>query len=422
MILLPRLKKNIDRENAFYRKHLKRRHLKDALFKRLGRVISFLALVFLVFFIGGLIYWAHDSFTRYEVSLDIPNMENSSQLHGLFLEGENEIKQSPRQLLSHMVGDHFFEQEPFESIFAPSWHRRLYDFIKEKKEDPHHNLQSILLPLEDSLDKSLKRDEALSSFQASFIHRIKRENRLVKVFRFDFFTNSDSRDPQVAGVFAGFITTLFLFCLTLFISFPIAVLSALYLEEFAKPNRLTRLIEINIANLASVPSVVFGILGLSVFINFFGLPRSSSLVGGLTLSLMTLPTIIVASRSAIKSVPKSIRQAARGMGASEMQVVLHHVFPIALPGIITGTLIALARALGETAPLLMVGMMAFIVDAPQSLLDPAAPLPVQIFSWVRNPEIGFLANASAAILVLLIFLGALNILAIFLRGKYEHKW
>lgn len=420
MTLLPRSKKNIDRENPSYKKHLKRRHLKDDLFKRLGRAISFLALIFLIFFIGGLIYWAHDGFTRYEVTLDIPKADYPNQSQPSSFKGE---KQSPRHLLSLMLVDYSFEDQPYESIFAPSWHRRLHDFIKARVQNPgDESPQSILLPLEDSLDKSIKRDEALSSFQASFIHRMKREDRLVKVFRYDFFSNSDSRDPQVAGVFAGFMTTLFLFCLTLLLSFPVAVLSALYLEEFAKPNRLTRLIEINIANLASVPSVVFGILGLAVFINLFGLPRSSSLVGGLTLSLMTLPTIIVASRSAIKSVPKSIRQAARGMGTSEMQVVLHHVFPIALPGIITGTLIALARALGETAPLLMVGMMAFIVDVPQSLLDPAAPLPVQIFSWVRNPEIGFLANASAAILVLLIFLGALNTLAIFLRGKYEHKW
>lgn len=421
MTFLKSLKQKQKSKAISYKRHLRKRHFKDEVFRRVGRLIALLALLFLVVFIGGLVYWAQDAFYRYEVELDLPSSLQDLSPPFFLQDGEGQ-HQRPHKLLGSMLSVYTVQDEPFEAILAPSWHRRLFKVMEEAKESPPRHQKLVSLPLEDSLDKALKKGGALSSFQASFIHQMKKENRLTKVMRLDFLTHSDSRDPQVAGIFSGFVSTLFLFCLTLGLSFPVAVLSALYLEEFAKPNRLTRLIEVNIANLASVPSVVFGLLGLAIFINFFGLPRSSSLVGGLTLSLMTLPTIIVASRSAIKSVPKSLRQAARGMGASDMQVVLHHVFPMALPGIITGTLIALARSLGETAPLLMVGMMAFIVDVPQSLLDPAAPLPVQIFSWVRNPEIGFLANASAAILALLLFLGSLNVLAIYLRGKYEHKW
>tara|TARA_A100000171_G_C2136413_1_gene150614 strand:- start:2380 stop:3582 length:1203 start_codon:yes stop_codon:yes gene_type:complete len=395
--------------------HLGKRHRRDRLFRAFGRLSAFLALGFLIVFIGGLVFWAYEGFSRYEVQVNLSLSSKTRQ-------GSS----APEDLMDSVLKYYGLSKKDLPQIFAPSWHKRFYHYAISKENSEGSRVSSqhvkIWLPLNDSFDKCLKKKQCLSSSQKLFLDKVKKEGHLRKKFRFDFFTSSDSRDPQTAGIFAGIISTTFLFFITLLLSFPVAVLSALYLEELAKPSRLTRLIEVNITNLASIPSVVFGILGLAIFINFFGLPRSSSLVGGMTLSLMTLPTIIVASRSAIKAVPKSIRQAARGIGASEMQIIIHHVFPIAIPGIITGTLIALARALGETAPLLMVGMMAFIVDAPKSILDPAAPLPVQIFSWVRNPETGFLANASAAILFLMLFLGALNTLAIYLRGKYEHKW
>ena len=210
--------------------------------------------------------------------------------------------------------------------------------------------------------------------------------------------------------------------MTLLISFPIGVLAATYLEEFAPKNRWTDLIEVNINNLAAVPSIVFGLLGLAVFLNFFGMPRSAPLVGGMVLALMTLPTIIIASRAALKSVPPSIRQAALGMGASRLQTITHHVLPLAMPGILTGTIIGMAQALGETAPLLMIGMVAFIVDVPGGFTDPATVMPVQIYLWADSPERAFVAKTSAAIMVLLAFLITMNALAVLLRKRFERRW
>ena len=214
----------------------------------------------------------------------------------------------------------------------------------------------------------------------------------------------------------------FTLVVTLLLSFPLGVATAVYLEEFAPRNRVTSLIEVNINNLAAVPSIVFGLLGLAVFINFFGLPRSAPLVGGLVLTLMTLPTIIIAGRASLQSVPPSIREAALGVGASKMQMIVHHVLPLAMPGMLTGTIIGMARALGETAPLLMIGMVAFVVDIPQGVTDAATALPVQIFLWLDSPERAFVERASAAIMVLLAFLIAMNALAIVLRRRFERRW
>ena len=209
---------------------------------------------------------------------------------------------------------------------------------------------------------------------------------------------------------------------TLILSFPLGVAAAVYLEEFAPKNRWVDLIEVNINNLAAVPSIVFGLLGLAVFINFFGLPRSAPVVGGLVLTLMTLPTVIIASRAAIKSVPPSVREAALGVGASAMQTVFHHVIPLAMPGMLTGAIIGMARALGESAPLLMIGMIAFIVEVPETPLDPATALPVQIYLWADSPERAFVERTSAAIIVLLAFLLVMNGLAIWMRKKFERRW
>ena len=242
-------------------------------------------------------------------------------------------------------------------------------------------------------------------------------------FNWELFFNADSRFPERAGL-AGAITGTFLMLLVCFgLSFPIGIAAAVYLEEFAPKNRLTDLIEVNINNLAAVPSVVFGLLGLAVFLGFFGLPRSTPLVGGMVLSLVTLPTIIIATRAALKAVPPSIREAALGVGASKHQVVLHHVLPLAMPGILTGTIIGMAHALGETAPLLLIGMNAFIPSVESmGVLEPATTLPTQIFSWADSPERGFVSRTSAAILVLLAFLVVMNLLAIVLRQKFERKW
>jgi phosphate transport system permease protein len=241
-------------------------------------------------------------------------------------------------------------------------------------------------------------------------------------FNWRLFSNGASREPELAGIWGAVCGSLLTMLVTLILSFPVGVGSAIYLEEFAPKNRWTDLIEVNINNLAAVPSIVFGLLGLAVFLNFFGLPRSVPLVGGMVLALMTLPTIIIASRAALKAVPPSIREAALGVGASRMQAVFHHVLPLAMPGILTGTIIGMAQALGETAPLLMIGMVAFIVDIPASVTDPATVLPVQIYLWSDMPERGFLERTSAAIMVLLGFLVLMNAIAIFLRKKFERRW
>mgnify|MGYP000256465290 CR=1 FL=1 len=238
----------------------------------------------------------------------------------------------------------------------------------------------------------------------------------------EFFTRGDSREPEMAGILGAVKGSLFTMLVTLVLSFPIGVAAALYLEEFAPKNRWTALLEVNINNLAAVPSIIFGLLGVAMFINFFQIPRSIPLLGGLVLTLMTLPTIIITSRAAIKAVPPSIREAARGIGASPMQVALHHVFPLVMPGMLTGAIIGMAQALGETAPLLMIGMVAFIVDAPSGVTDPATVLPVQIFLWADSPERAFVEKTSAAIMVLLAFLILMNTFAVSLRKRLERRW
>ena len=262
----------------------------------------------------------------------------------------------------------------------------------------------------------------LTDNQVQWISHFVEDKHLKKRFNSAFFTSGDSAEPEQAGILGGFLGTLLTLVVTLAISFPIGVAAAIYLEEYAKQNRFTDFIEVNINNLAAVPSVIFGLLGLAIFLNLFGMPRSIPLVGGLVLSLMTLPTIIIASRAAIKSVPPSIRQASLGMGASKMQMILHHVLPLAMPGMLTGTIIGMAQALGETAPLLMIGMVAFIADIPGGVTDPATVLPVQIFLWADSPERAFMERTSAAIMVLLVFLISMNLAAVWLRKKLERRW
>jgi phosphate transport system permease protein len=269
------------------------------------------------------------------------------------------------------------------------------------------------------LDES---DRRLSDKQVGWIRELEKEGRVDRRFNRVLFTNGDSRDPEQAGLRVALLGSLYTLLVTLALSFPIGVAAAVYLEEFAPKNRWTDLIEVNINNLAAVPSIVFGLLGLAVFINLFGMPRSVPLVGGLVLTLMTLPTIIIASRAALKSVPPSIREAALGIGASPTQTVTHHVLPLAMPGMLTGTIIGMAQALGETAPLLMIGMIAFIVDPPTAVTDPATVLPVQIYLWADSPERGFVAKTSAAIMVLLGFLILMNALAVILRKRFERRW
>ena len=258
--------------------------------------------------------------------------------------------------------------------------------------------------------------------QVVWFDRLDAEGRVSTPFNWGLFFNGDSRLPEMAGLAGAIVGSFYALLVCFLISFPVGVAAAVYLEEFAPKNRWTDVIEVNINNLAAVPSVVFGLLGLAVFLQFFGLPRSAPLVGGMVLSLMTLPTIIITTRAALKSVPPSIREAALGIGASRHETVMHHVLPLALPGILTGTIIGLAQALGETAPLLLIGMNAFITQPPGGILEASTALPTQIFIWADSPERGFVARTSAAILVLLMFLMTMNAIAIYLRQRLERTW
>jgi phosphate transport system permease protein len=270
-----------------------------------------------------------------------------------------------------------------------------------------------------SLDESKRR---LNDQQLKWISQLQQEDKIEIRFNTKFFTSGDSREPEQAGVLGAIIGSALSLLVCFILSFPLGVLAAVYLEEFAPKNRFSRIIEVNINNLAAVPSIVFGLLGLAIFLNFFGLPRSTPLVGGMVLALMTLPTIIIASRASLRAVPPSIREAAMGIGASKVQTTFHHVVPLAMPGMLTGSIIGMAQALGETAPLLMIGMVAFIVDVPQGITDAATALPVQIFLWADSPERGFLEKTSAAIMVLLVFLIVMNLVAIILRRRLEQRW
>ncbi len=290
---------------------------------------------------------------------------------------------------------------------------------------------SVTVPVDDDIDMFVKgqlsgegaeADRRISDQTIAWVEALSAQGRISKDFNTTFFTAGDSRDPELSGIWGAAMGSFYTLLVTLMLSFPLGIASAVYLEEFAPKNRITDLIEVNINNLAAVPSIVFGLLGLAVFINFFGLPRSAPLVGGLVLTLMTLPTIIIAARAALKSVPPSIRQAALGIGASPIQTTLYHVLPLAMPGMMTGTILGMAQALGETAPLLMIGMVAFIVDIPQTLTDPATALPVQIYLWADSPERGFVERTSGAIMVLLAFLITMNTLAVLLRRRFERRW
>ena len=268
----------------------------------------------------------------------------------------------------------------------------------------------------------LEKDRRLNDNQLQWIDFLSEKRIADLKFNTGFFTNADSREPESAGILGAVVGSSLTLIITVLFALPLAVMASIYLEYFAKPGRLTDFIEVNINNLAAIPSIVFGLLGLSIFLSLFGLPRSAPLVGGLCLGLMTIPTIIIATRASIRAVPPSIKDAALGLGASKMQAALHHVIPLAAPGILTGTIIGMAQALGETAPLLMIGMVAFIIETPNSFTSAATAMPVQIFMWSDSAERAFYERSSLAILFLVGFLIAMNSLAVVLRRKFEKKW
>ncbi len=415
-------------------KSLQKRHIKETRFKFMGLLavgFGFLMLVILVFDISSK---AMPAFYQHHFKVDVDfkpewlELEAANNLSEQSLYAANYrsvIRNSLYQMFPNIEGRK--DKRSLLQLLSSNSEFKLRDTLLQNPELVGSKA-SIWLLANGDVDSYLKSDTTLGyaqgridDNQALWIQSLAENERLKSSFNFLFFTNSDSRDPELAGIKGALVGTLLTMIITIAISFPLGVATAIYLEEFAPRNRFTDIIEININNLAAVPSIVFGLLGLAVIINLFGLPRSASLVGGIVLSLMTLPTIIIASRASIKAVPISIKEAAIGLGASKMQVTLGHVVPIAMPGILTGTIIGIAQALGETAPLLMIGMVAFIVDVPGGFTDAATVMPVQIFLWADSPEQGFLAKTSAAILVLLLVLFMITFSATLLRKKFENK-
>jgi phosphate transport system permease protein len=404
-------------------KKLAKRHAASKRFKLYGILSILFAVSLITVLFIALILKGWPAFIRTTITLPIYKNEvvavkNQESLNAALIH-------SLERAINHPSMNH----EDLTELLSPESGRQLYHILKNADHAPH----TFKFTASHSVDRWLKQHKLtnndtspsslrLSEGQTQVIESLLAQNRLHFNFNHEFFFGGDSQEPEIAGILSALIGSIMTLTITMCAAVPIGIASAIYLEEFAPKNRFFDLLEININNLAAVPTIIFGLLGLAFFLNILKLPRSSSLAAGLTLSLIILPTIIIASRTALKTVPQSIRYAAQGVGASVMQMVFHHVLPLALPGVITGSLLGLVRAMGESAPLLMLGMVAFIVDPPQSIFDPATVLPVQIFSWAKNPSRGFIENTSAATLVLLLFLLAINVIIILLRRKFERKW
>jgi len=422
---------NPNRTTGLVAASLKRRHRKQARLKWIGLGAIGLAFLMLIILVGSLVSTGWQAFTQTHVTLEVyvdPEEIREERLpRGGF---DDALGTSLGRMLPQADMSQRKVAKSVEKILSNGAQFKLRDMVVA---DPALIGKTITMTVPvadpyDQLNKNLidrgtpEQNRRVKDAEIGYFDALKAQGAISKPFNWALFTNADSRFPELAGL-KGALTGSFWALLTCFlISFPLGIGAAIYLEEFAPRNKLSDFIEVNINNLAAVPSVVFGLLALAVFIGWFGLPRSSPFVGGLALALMTMPTIIIATRAALKSVPPSIREAALGLGASKQQVVFQHVLPLAMPGVLTGTIIGLAQALGETAPLLLIGMNAFITSAASSPFDSATALPTQIFIWADSPERGFVSRTSAAILVLLGFLVMMNAVAIFLRQKFEKKW
>ena len=418
-----------------FQARLRRRYASERRFKLIGRIALALGIGFLALILGTIVANGYSAWQQTFIALDIRFDPERLDPEGTRSEDALSagdygglVKASLRNAFPEVRKRR--ERRQLQALVSPGASFQLREMVLE---DPSlvGKTRTVWLPADDDVDMLLKGhidrtvpedSRRLNDRQLELVDALAARGAIEKRFNSAFFTAGDSREPEISGIRGALVGSALTLVVTLLLSFPLGVGAALYLEEFAPRNRWTDLIEVNINNLAAVPSIVFGLLGLAVFLNFFGLPRSVPLVGGMVLALMTLPTIIIAGRAALASVPPSIREAALGIGASRMQTVTHHVLPLAMPGVLTGTIIGMARALGETAPLLMIGMVAFIVDIPHTPFDPATVLPVQIFLWVDSPERAFVERTSAAILVLLGFLIAMNGLAVVLRRRFERRW
>ncbi len=411
---------------------LPRRRRKELLFKFVGMLATTVGVVFLGVFFATLIAQGSSAFKQTFMQLDIELAEDviapDGELDLVYADFDSLVRNALRAQVPEASGRR--DRRELYRLVSVGASYQVRDLV-EANPELVGTTQTLWVPTSSNVDMLVKGnidrelDESLrpiSDKQVAWVDKLEEAGRLDTRFNKALFTNGDSREPELAGIKGAVMGSLYMLIVTIVLSFPIGVAAAIYLEEFAPRNRWSDLIEVNINNLAAVPSIVFGLLGLAVFINWAALPRSAPLVGGLVLTLLTLPVIIIASRAAIKAVPPSIREAALGLGASQTQVVFHHVLPLALPGMLTGTIIGMSRALGESAPLLMIGMVAFIVDVPGGFTDPATALPVQIYLWADSPERAFAERTSAAIIVLLGFLLIMNLTAVILRKRMERKW
>lgn len=385
-------------DNYFYIPQIKRRNQKAAIFKGLTIFSIVFSISFLVFFLVDIVRAGYPAFTQTYIKIEVSiNDEVVENPYGAV---------NGKQL--KIISRAWLRDLPLLIKANPSWMNTKQEFWALANSE---------------VDQYLKGKESRTSERdRAYVDELKNDGKVELKFNKLFLLSGDSKIPENSGIYSAIIGSLLTMIVTIAIAFPIGVMTAIYLEEFAPENKLTHIIEVNINNLAAIPSILFGLLGLAIFINFFGVPRSSPLVGGMTLALMSLPVIIVSSKAALKSVPASIRQAGFGLGLTKWQIVRDHVLPVAMPGILTGSIISIARAIGETAPLIIVGMIAFVPDAATSFSDAATVLPAQIFTWAGMPEKAYLERTAAAIIVLLVLLLSLNAVAIYLRKKFERKW
>jgi len=406
----------------------KRRYGADSRLRLFGMGAIAFALGFLAIFLATIVYTASSALTQTMIRVEIDLKEANLDPNNLMEADWRAISRDAYRKLLPGVGRS--EEKDYFSLFTNNGQFLIRDAVIRNPAMIGQTV-TVVIPMSDPLDQLAKGlfDRALpedqrrvNDIQIDLYDQLVAKGVVSHPFNWGLLFNNDSRFPELAGLAGGLVGTFYVVFVCFILSFPLGIGAAIYLEEFAPKNRWTDLIEININNLAAVPSVVFGLLGLAVFIGWFGLPRSVPLVGGMVIALINLPTIIIVTRAALKQVPSSIREAALGVGASKHEAIFHHMLPLAMPTILTGTIISLAQAIGETAPLLLIGMNAFITSAPGGMLDAATTLPTQIYIWADSPERGFVARTSAAIVVLLVCLMLMNAIAIFLRQRFERRW
>ena len=395
--MIKRKKKN-KQDNPFYDPSLKKRHASANRFKKFTLTSLVFSIAFLAFFLFDIVGKAIPAFKIAYIQTEVTFNEKS------------------------LNDTRFAVDKKYRELVSRAWLRDIPALLKENPNYMNTTITTWVLA-DDQVDQYLKgHHHKLKENEITFVEDLLSQGLIKNRFNAIFFTKGDSKIPEYAGLYSAIIGSVLTLIITMIVAFPIGVMTAIYLEEFSSDNKFTRFIEININNLAAIPSILFGLLGLAIFINLFGMQRSSPLVGGLTLALMTLPIIIVSSRAALRAVPDSIRQAGYGLGLNKIQVTRDHVLPLAFPGVLTGSIIGLAHAMGETAPLIIIGMIAFIPDAPSMVTQAATVMPAQLFTWAGMPEGTYIEKTAAGIMVLLTILISLNTIAIYLRKKFEVKW